>query len=289
MSATDDDVFVVLQDSTFFKQKRAASLPSPSNIRDLANASTNPFAVDFNRPSPISIPSLGLFVKYGADVPVVEAKTQMKMHALLKGRVPIPEVYGWRVDSKQTFIYMELVKGETLSARWGDLREDTRLAICEELRDMVHAWRSLKQDSKDPYIGSDGGEEPLNEIFFADRPWLRGPYRGQNAVEQLHQACSLDIRNDVPIVFTHNDIAPPNILLTPGPIPKIAAIIDWTQSGWYPAYWESCKARRIGFLTELMSEELQDEWHDKYLPRIVDMLDDEAYYHPFIRFEQSII
>ncbi|KFA80921.1 hypothetical protein S40288_09750 [Stachybotrys chartarum IBT 40288] len=81
---------------------------------------------------------------------------------------------------------MELIKGETLSARWGDLSEDTRLAICEELRDMVHAWRSLKQDSKDPYIGSDGGEEPLNEIFFADRSWLRGPYRGQNAVAQLH-------------------------------------------------------------------------------------------------------
>ena len=34
----------------------------------------------------------------------------------------------------------------------------------------------------------------------------------------------------MPIVFTHDDhLVPPNILLSPPPDPKVAAIIDWAR------------------------------------------------------------
>lgn len=50
--------------------------------------------------------------------------------------------------------------------------------------------------------------------------------------------------DDSPIFFTHADLNPENIIVSsPGDGPtRVLAIIDWHQSGWYPAYWEYCKA-----------------------------------------------
>jgi hypothetical protein len=75
----------------------------------------------------------------------------------LQGRVPVPEVYGWTEDGGQRFIYMELIQGDTLEVRWRGMTEPERLAVCEELKDMVSAWRGLAQkdgDREHPYIGT---------------------------------------------------------------------------------------------------------------------------------------
>lgn len=55
------------------------------------------------------------------------------------------------------------------------------------------------------------------------------------------------IERDVPIIFTHGDILPRNLILpisldhwraTREPI----CIIDWETAGWMPLYWEALKA-----------------------------------------------
>ena len=84
---------------------------------------------------------------------LTEAKAQKELHHLLQGQVPIPEIFGWTEDAGQTFIYMELVEGVTLQERWPILDETDRLAICEELKHMVEAWRALDQGASVPYIG----------------------------------------------------------------------------------------------------------------------------------------
>jgi Phosphotransferase enzyme family len=50
--------------------------------------------------------------------------------------------------------------------------------------------------------------------------------------------------DEVPVFFTHADLTPTNMILSSSPSghKSIAAIIDWHQSGWYPAYWEACKS-----------------------------------------------
>ena len=49
--------------------------------------------------------------------------------------------------------------------------------------------------------------------------------------------------DDVPVFFTHADLTPSNIILSSqSGQQRIVAIIDWHQSGWYPAYWEACKS-----------------------------------------------
>ena len=143
----------VFPESSFFREKRASALPTPAEIRAINQASGNVYATNFNRPPPVMIPSLGLAVKYGADVTVLEALTQIEVREQLQGQVPIPEVFGWTEDGGQRFIYMSLIQGETLLERWSDMNENERQAVCRELRHIVKTWRALTQDNQDCYIG----------------------------------------------------------------------------------------------------------------------------------------
>lgn len=86
----------------------------------MSTTNTSNFAVyvdssDFSR--------LQLVVKYGADVTVVEAQTQVAVHKQLQGHVPILKVFGWTEVGDQTFIYMSLIEGKTLEERWSHLNK----------------------------------------------------------------------------------------------------------------------------------------------------------------------
>ena len=146
--------------------------------------------------------------------------------------------------------------------------------------------RASKLNLRVYFIGS-LGKQPLNKIFLVYHPELTGPFQGANAVQHFQDACGIEIGGEVPIVFTHDDFVPPNILLSPGPNPKVAAIIDWGQAGWYPAYWEYCKARRVRLDPECFNDAAQEEWRTKYLPMILDPVDDVTYYHPWLYFVLS--
>ncbi|PKY05734.1 hypothetical protein P168DRAFT_130015 [Aspergillus campestris IBT 28561] len=212
--------------STFFKHHQASTLPSPAKVRSTNKATNNPHSTSFNRPPPVKFPSLGLIVKYGADVTVTEARTQQLVYERLSGVVPVPEVFGWTEDGEQVFIYMALVEGETLEKRWGVLNEEEREAICKELNGMVKAWRSLEYPDQGLYVGS-LNNHPLNDIFLHDHRNLAGPFHDFNAVQEFHNGCDIEIDGrDIPAVFTHADLVPPNIILSPGPNPTVAAVID---------------------------------------------------------------
>ncbi|KAI0129591.1 kinase-like domain-containing protein [Xylariales sp. AK1849] len=268
----------IIPESSFFRDRQASALPSPAEIRALNEKSGHYRATLFNRPCPV----------YGADVTVAEAETQILMRQLLQGQVPIPEVFGWAVDGAQTFIYMAWIRGDTLQSRFANLDESERQAVCKELKGRVDAWRTLVQDESDTYIGT-VGKRPFNDIFVSPHAKLAGPFQGLNAVQEFHDACHIDISGQIPITFTHNDLCPPNILLSQGPNPKLVAILDFGQSGWYPWYWEYCKARRVGRLEACFDSALQEEWHVKYLPLVIDPVDSETYYYPWLYFMLSKI
>jgi aminoglycoside phosphotransferase (APT) family kinase protein len=76
------------------------------------------------------------------------------------------------------------------------------------------------------------------------------------------------LSDNVAIKFTHGDLHPSNILLSPiqvGTPPRIIAIIDWHQSGWLLEYWEFCKAQWTAWAGE--------EWERDYLPRVLERHD----------------
>jgi hypothetical protein len=134
------------RDSRFFTGPGSPlrRLPTPSEVRAAARAAQQ--SQNFEHPSPVIFTSLGLLVKYGGGVRVAEAKCLRFIHQHLSGHVRVPEVYGWRTDARQTFIYMELIEGNTLENLWPTMNEEDRTAICSQLRLMVEEWRRLRQD-----------------------------------------------------------------------------------------------------------------------------------------------
>jgi hypothetical protein len=71
--------------------------------------------------------------------------------------------------------------------------------------------------------------------------------------------------DDIPITFTHGDLHPSNIMVSPHgtPGPRVLAIVDWYQSGWLPEHWEACKA----YLTAT----IESDWFVTYLPSFLEM------------------
>ncbi|KAF4996692.1 hypothetical protein FGRMN_4350 [Fusarium graminum] len=280
--------FTLFPESSFFREGRAPALPSPAEVRTLNEASNDDQAKTIERPPPVKIPSLGLIVKYGTDVTIAEIETQVMMYERLRGQIPMSEVFGWIEDGNQRFLYMELIDGDTLQSRFPTMNEAERQGICKELRLMVNSWRALDQCEEQPYVGS-VGKRPLNDYFVERRPDRSGPYLGANAVREFHNACGIDIDQDMAICFTHNDLCPPNILISHGPHPKVVGIIDWGQAGWYPLYWECSKSRRVGVRDENFTYALYQDWVKSYLPIIFDPMDEERVYHPWLYFMLSNI
>lgn len=73
--------------------------------------------------------------------------------------------------------------------------------------------------------------------------------------------------DDSTVVFTHADLHPSNIMVTEQGSPcRIVALIDWQQSGWYPDYWEFCKAE--------FTVDPKSEWCAEYIPSFLEQPSD---------------
>ncbi|KAH7150465.1 kinase-like domain-containing protein [Dactylonectria estremocensis] len=284
MNSSKSTETTVLYQSSFFKQfPKQTGLPPVSEIRRIACQADPVRAQRLGRPPPVAMPSLGLLVKYGAEVSVAEAQCLMMVRE--RCRVPVPEVYGWCHHEGQAFIYMEFVPGTALEQRWDTLSEGERTVVCEELGGMVREWRGLTRPGEpDTLIGHVGKQPLLDTIFTSTSSPTAGPFHG---VSEFHDwftsttgpadTCGKKtphpyrtfLPDEVPVVFTHGDLHPSNIIISPGPNPKIAAVVDWQQAGWYPAYWEYCKAR--------WTTSIGDEWEREYLPQFVERCKDTVY------------
>ena len=199
-------------------------------------------------------------------------------------------VYGWRRDNGEMFIYMELVDGITLEQAWPDMDLEKKLDICKQLRPMLEDLRGLQQDPSDTFIGMSFqpplpvllsniarigsiNRHPLHDVFFDFRQ-PAGPFQCSTSFydwfSQIDSPRPYDpeapihpmrpgLPNDPSIVFTHADLHRSNIMVTKldSEPPWILAIIDWHQSGWYPAAWE--------FFKTGMTCRGQDKWEYEYI------------------------
>jgi hypothetical protein len=79
-------------------------------------------------------------------------------------KVPVPEVFGWRVDEENyVFIYVELIHGRSLLGCWGD-HSFVNKSVCQ----MMKTLRQLEQDPSDQYIGAPHNQEGprLYRMYF---------------------------------------------------------------------------------------------------------------------------
>jgi hypothetical protein len=107
--------------------------------------------------SVVKFEHLDLAVKVGDSsyLRLEEAQTMRAIrHAFPNNDVPVPEVFGWRKYEDQTFIYMSLVRGQTLREAWPCLTGADKKSICGELNHVVAALRQITQGSSSRFIGT---------------------------------------------------------------------------------------------------------------------------------------
>ena len=73
--------------------------------------------------------------------------------------------------------------------------------------------------------------------------------------------------DDGPIKLTHGDLHRGNIIVSTTSPPRVLAAIDWTHAGWYPDYWEYCKACYTSWHGE--------EWQNQWIPKFLDVHEEE--------------
>ena len=133
---------------------------------------------------------------------------------------------------------------------WPNLRDDEKRTIFAELRGYVNQWRALVPEHASGYVGS------LDYGPCLDRRVVGFYHCGLfDAEHQFHDHVAVNLRLEIrderrtflrnmmkdnhSIVFSHGDMHAHNILIQDG---HVVGILDWEMAGWYPEYWEWCKA-----------------------------------------------
>lgn len=63
------------------------------------------------------------------------------------------------------------------------------------------------------------------------------------------------------IRLTHGDLHRGNIMVSLTNPPCVLAVVDWAHAGWYPSYWEYCKAQ--------YTSHYAGEWANVWVPKFL--------------------
>ncbi|KAJ5135814.1 phosphotransferase enzyme family protein [Penicillium bovifimosum] len=253
-------------DSSYFKEP-GKSLPTPAQVRALSKD------IHMNsQPQPITFEDSGVFVKFGRYVTIAEAQCLRMLKRTFGDEIPVPEIFGWRVDEENfVFLYMRLIRGQTLLDGWNELDSPAKSSICDQLCHMVNRLRRLEQDPSDQdYVFQyypDAGPFPSVKDFHdwsSFLPLLRLP-----TLKNYNDPYRSLLPDSEDIKFTHADLHQGNIIISSDKPARILAIVDWAQAGWYPDYREYCKA----LYTSSYKDEWRRDWIDTFLsPRLQEFL-----------------
>ncbi|ROT39297.1 kinase-like protein [Sodiomyces alkalinus F11] len=259
------------RESSFFRSASSSSptpqLPPPAIVRKEGQVQGR---------KTVKFEHLNLVVKFGDPswVRLEEAQALRAIGQLFPAKeVPVPELFGWRVDEGQNFIYMSLIHGPTLGEGWSLLNQEEKKSICGQLSEIVASLRRIQQPSTRPFIGSINGG-PVQDIYFRGGHEA-GPFHSVPSFNDWVQLAALPglpiserpadpyrlfLPDSCAVYFSHGDLHLQNIIVsdTPG-CRRIIGIVDWEQAGWYPEYWEYCKMTIAGPYNHEWHE---DQWAD---------------------------
>lgn len=173
--------------------------------------------------------------------------------ALANTRLPVPRIYRTHTWRGHLAIEMEYIPHcETLQQCWRTLSSEEKLRIVHQVSEYIQQLRSIKPPPESSSKVSSAGGGACRDIRISNSN-LFGPFddvagfhccvrngvKPEN-IKEIFGENVADIHNrSYTICFTHGDLGPQNILVRDS---KVAAIIDWECSGWYPEYWEYTKA-----------------------------------------------
>ncbi|OXV10467.1 hypothetical protein Egran_01769 [Elaphomyces granulatus] len=194
-----------------------------------------------------------LVLKGGDSVHPCEAENMKFAATYTQIRVPkVHRVFSSRLDGDYHdtwFIVMDYVLGCTVEDNWKVLSETTRDEVTSQVAGMVEQMQSISLNHMRP--GPIGGGAPFQGPWFSDTCGNgSGPFDTLQEMEDwLNHKLDTRLRlwrnasgdtprfefKDTRMVFTHQDIAPRNLILDPS---GRLWLIDWAYAGVYPEGFE---------------------------------------------------
>lgn len=276
------------------KQNSAKVVPAPSTVQAPAPAPTTgsgnnslPDAITPQLLSPLQ-PLAGASTVYG-QIWRFDSNTVLKRcgpsrtaeAAALRfvaqhTSIPVPKVLK-TIDS-EGYLFMEYLDGQPLDTAWDSLTAAQKKGIASQLKGYMAQLRevsgtfvgSVDRSICNDQIFSSGTYGPFVDedafregIATALRSYVENDGQDPAWVEQV-----VDFVNAIPrnrkIVLTHGDFVPRNILVSKDG-DRVVGIVDWEMAGFYPEYWEYCKAHFFAdYESEWIKERVPDRILEKY-------------------------
>lgn len=205
--------------------------------------------------------------------------TSMQFLANRAPDIPAPRAHGLIAFGPFRVIFMSYIPSMTLAQAWPSLSHEGKLSVQQELEDIFCRLRSLRQEDGEVLGGVRG--EGAKELRVDECALFKGITTAMQFSDLQFSAChhgsntyvkllrSLLENDDSLIdgsVFTHGDVRSENIMVKQHPHINghyiVTGIIDWEDSGFYPAYYE-CTA-----LSRTLSVVDEDDWY-LYLPESI--------------------
>ncbi|KAI9056293.1 kinase-like protein [Trametes sanguinea] len=219
---------------------------------------TEPDDTDFAPPPPVYVLASNVVVKVSdwGYLHEYEAKTMTLVRQ--RTTIPVPRVYRFFVHDSICYLVMEYVHGDTLDKCWDSLSNWQKLRIAFTLRNYVQQLRRIRTPQTEQQVPGPVTDDPslpfpcftpaLGEYVvrpftsYADlRDWMNGRYRAGEVVRRTPAHC-LPFDDSEPLVFTHGDLCPRNLIMgTDGRI----WLIDFGCSGIYPRWFEAVASLEV--------------------------------------------
>ncbi|OJJ51439.1 hypothetical protein ASPZODRAFT_57156 [Penicilliopsis zonata CBS 506.65] len=201
----------------------------------------------------------GLILKWSDGTRLEEV---LAMQVARRAGFPVPRVicYGEHPDTPHApvSILMTRVPGQELGQVYETLSNEDQKSVLQELKvylDVMRGWphpwggdricsllgtavRSVRVPNH--YAGPFEGEEEFNDYLI--EPSWSGGFPSETAYQDALQLARGMRKLSHPIVFTHGDLKPHNIMVKGG---RITGFLDWESAGWYPDYWDFTTALRF--------------------------------------------
>ncbi|KAG8156826.1 hypothetical protein KVR01_013239 [Diaporthe batatas] len=144
---------------------------------------------------------------------------------------------------------MEKIEGTPLDQVWDGFDDNTKSHLCQDIWTIVQKLQGIPRPAELLHIyqcSTDG--TPSDDVLIKDLNSPPTHLLSDEAVRariyerylyfngRLYEGTLPDMlpRSEVS-VFTHGDLTPRNIIVEGS---RVAGIIDWEDSGWFPDYWE---------------------------------------------------
>lgn len=191
----------------------------------------------------------GTVVKYGNNIREAEAASMEYISR--NTTIPVPRVHDVFVIRKMTFIVMDYVPGveaSTYLCGASKASKDQKADVVSQLKGYIAQMRTLtplhpgRVEAVDGTALWDYRVAQNRKGFFGPDPSITAFHvrlghtcLGGEEHRSVWPLIERIAKRDLRTVFTHCDLASRNVIVKDG---SIAAILDWTMSGWYPEYWE---------------------------------------------------